>query len=306
LAEALSREGGEAIARLTIPAIGVRKVVVEGVRVEDLRNGPGHYLATVLPGQPGNSGIAGHRTTYGAPFNRIDELLPGDEVNVRTVQGFHRYRVLPAAEAFAAAIDDPAIDFVIPDGEENLGHIIVRPDDTWVLGDFGDDRITLTACHPKLSAARRIIVAAELVSEPVDAPQPAAGRADGDPTLATEDLDTSDTDTSDATDADEGDGSASSSSDDRADESVSRDAFTPTDSPQGVVAGVSLDEGLDGDKSALLPAILWGLAAIAMYIGFKELGRRWRLWPSIALGVVPVVALMFFSFEHIDRYLPAG
>ena len=76
LAEALFREGGEAVARIEIPDIEVSKVVVEGVQVEDLRNGPGHYRATVFPGQEGNAGIAGHRTTYGAPFNRIDELLP--------------------------------------------------------------------------------------------------------------------------------------------------------------------------------------------------------------------------------------
>ena len=68
----------------------------------------------------------------------------------------------------------------------------------------------------------------------------------------------------------------------------------------------SLDEGLNGDKSALRPAILWGLAAVAAYLGFKELGRRWRRWPAIAMGLIPVVVLMSLSFEKIDRYLPAG
>ena len=104
LAEALFREGGEAVARIEIPNIEVSKVVVEGVQVEDLRNGPGHYRATVFPGQEGNSGIAGHRTTYGAPFNRIDELLPGTEFTVTTVQGEHTYRVMSAADAFGDEI----------------------------------------------------------------------------------------------------------------------------------------------------------------------------------------------------------
>ena len=300
LLEALYRDGGEAIARLTIPSIGVRKVVVEGVKVEDLRNGPGHYRATVLPGQLGNSGIAGHRTTYGAPFNRIDELVPGDSINVRTVQGFHEYRVLPAGDAFSKAVADDTIDFTFAEGEEELGHIIVRPADTWVLGDFGDDRITLTACHPKYSAARRIIVAAELISEPVDSPPPPEEYRTGDVELATEAVDESEaTGDPDSTEATDGGGDAI----------ASRELSDGTGAPSRAVVvedDFTLDEGLDGDESALLPAILWGLAAIATYTGFKQLARRWRFWPSIALGLVPVTLLMAASFEHIDRYLPAG
>ena len=59
---------GEAVALLRIPKIGVEKAVVEGVGVEALKSGPGHYPTTPLPGQPGNAAIAGHRSTYGAPF----------------------------------------------------------------------------------------------------------------------------------------------------------------------------------------------------------------------------------------------
>ena len=65
---------GEAVAVIKIPKIGVEQAVVEGTGVSDLRKGPGHYRNTPLPGQPGNAAVAGHRTTYGAPFNRIDEL----------------------------------------------------------------------------------------------------------------------------------------------------------------------------------------------------------------------------------------
>lgn len=297
LAEALYRDGGEAIARLTIPAIDVRKVVVAGVKVEDLRNGPGHYRSTVLPGQSGNSGIAGHRTTYGAPFNRIDELAPGDEVNIRTVQGFHEYRVLSAEEAFGGVTADAALDFSIPAGEENLGHIIVRPGDTWVLGDFGDNRITLTACHPKYSASRRIIVAAELVSEPVDAVAPPEDFRPDEDELVTEDVE----------DAPTGGEPAEPEPDDDEDvEGVGGRAAASPGSGRAAAADLSLDEGLDGDETALVPAILWGLAAIATYTAFKQLARRWRFWPAVVLGVVPVTFLMAASFEHIDRYLPAG
>ena len=122
------------MARIRIPDIGVDKIVVEGVQVSDLKRGPGHYPDTPLPGQPGNAAIAGHRTTYGAPFNRLDELEPGDEILVTTAQGAFRYEV--------------------------QRQLIVSPDQVEVLDDFGDDRLTLTACHPKYSARQRIVVVA--------------------------------------------------------------------------------------------------------------------------------------------------
>ncbi len=149
---------GEATARIVIPEIGVDKIVVEGVSLRVLKKGPGHFPETPLPGQEGNAAIAGHRTTYGAPFNRIDELEPGDEITVETVQGEFRYLV-----------------------SEQL---IVSPTQVDVLEDKGDDRLTLIACHPKYSARQRIVVVAQLAPEveplpvptrPVDddAPEPA-------------------------------------------------------------------------------------------------------------------------------------
>lgn len=137
---------GDAMAQIRIPAIEVDKIVVEGVQVSDLKRGPGHYPDSPLPGQPGNAAIAGHRTTYGAPFNRVDELEPGDEILVTTVQGSFRYEV-----------------------REQL---IVSPDQVEVLDDFGDDRLTLTACHPKYSARQRIVIVAALMGEAAPAPPP--------------------------------------------------------------------------------------------------------------------------------------
>lgn len=293
LAEKLFREGGEAIARVNIPKLRVNKLVVQGVQVEDLRNGPGHYRATVFPGQEGNSGIAGHRTTYGAPFNQIDELVPGDEIRITTVQGEHLYRVLPAGEAYSPEAIGTLSDFVVPAGGEELGHIIVPPTATWVLGDFGDNRVTLTACHPKYSARERIIVAAELVSVAVDSPEPPADYAVVDNIeLPTEDL------ANEATGQDAADSQivASAGETGPGDSGTSGERSTE----------VSLDEGLNGDKTALGPALLWGFLAIAAYVFFKELARKWMFWPSLVLGIVPVVILMSLSFEKIDRYLPAG
>lgn len=147
-------EDGDASARIVIPRIDVDKIVVEGVSVSDLKRGPGHYPDSPMPGQPGNAAIAGHRTTYGAPFNRIDELERGDEILVTTLQGSFRYTV----------------------SEQQ----IVSPDRVEVLEDFGDNRLTLTACHPKYSARQRIVVVATLAAPPAAAPPVAATTDDDD------------------------------------------------------------------------------------------------------------------------------
>jgi sortase A len=136
---------GGPIGRIEIPSIGVDKIVVEGVTLDDLQNGPGHYPETPLPGQEGNAAIAGHRTTYGAPFHRLDELNVGDEIFVETIQGRFRYEVVDAEES-----------------APEVAHRIVYPDQTEVLDDYDDNRLTLTACHPKYSAAQRIVVVAKM------------------------------------------------------------------------------------------------------------------------------------------------
>ena len=144
---------GEPIGIIGIPRIGVEHVVVEGVSKADLKKGPGHYPGTPLPGQAGNAGIAGHRTTYGAPFNRIDELVPGDEINMVTAQGLFTYEVI-------AAPGQP---------QDGQAWYAVSPKDVEVLSAKGDNRITLTACHPKYSARERIIVHGVLTSAPAAA-----------------------------------------------------------------------------------------------------------------------------------------
>ena len=145
-------DAGEALGRITIPAIDVHEIVVVGVGTEDLRKGPGHYGSTPLPGQPGNAAIAGHRTTYGAPFGRIDELAPGDRIIVETLQGTFVYSVVQnSADLTGRAI----------------GHRIVSPKAVEVLDDYGDNRLTLTSCHPRYSSKQRIVVQATLVGDPV-------------------------------------------------------------------------------------------------------------------------------------------
>ena len=156
---------GDPLGRIVIPRIGVDFIFVEGVDLVYLQKGPGHFPTTPLPGQPGNAALAGHRTTWLAPFHRLDELQPGDPIDITTVQGTFRYEVLPQAG------DAP--------GAPPSGHRIVAPDALDILDDKGDDRLTLMACHPKYSAAQRIVVEAVMVGPPAPAtPRPEPTGAD--------------------------------------------------------------------------------------------------------------------------------
>ena len=147
---------GQPVGIIQIPKIDLARVVVQGVSKSDLKKGPGHYGGTALPGQPGNSAIAGHRTTYGAPFNRIDELVPGDEIITTTPQGQFTYKVRAA-----------------PDGT-GRGWFPVKPSGVLVLAPTQTNQLTLTACHPKYSARQRIVVVADLVTPVAPASPPPA------------------------------------------------------------------------------------------------------------------------------------
>lgn len=134
---------GGGVALIKIPKIGIDRVVVEGVEVEHLKKGPGHYPETALPGQRGNMVISGHRTTYGAPFYRLDELRVGDEIVLVDAVGSYNYRVTESK--------------------------IVRPTDLGVIAPSSDARLTLTTCHPRFSARQRLIIVASLQGMPREA-----------------------------------------------------------------------------------------------------------------------------------------
>lgn len=248
-------EEGQALARIRIPAIGVDKLVVSGVSVEDLRKGPGHYRSTPQPGYAGNTAIAGHRTTYGAPFGDIDKLVPGDDIEITTVHGTWHYLVMGAP-------DDPT-----------SGHFIVAPEDTWVLKDFGDNRLTLSACHPKFSASQRIIVTARLVEAPDAPPLPVATAGAGGGTVG--------------------------------DAGTEPDPATVDAAPTANVDDPSLDEGLGGDPSARTPALLWALVFLVLLAGIWQLSIGWRRWPAYLVGAVPMIITLFAWFEQLDRWMPA-
>jgi sortase A len=177
-------ELSESFGYMSIPAIGSNWWMVEGVDLAWLRDGPGHFPGTSWPGQKGNAAFAGHRTTYGAPFHRIDELDPGDEILVETVQGEFRYEVMSRGELVDT--DMPIAD----KSDLDSGHFIVNPNDSWILEDYGDNRITLMACHPKYAASQRIVVVGQLVGRvaPTTDPSVAPDAPEADPALLTEDL----------------------------------------------------------------------------------------------------------------------
>lgn len=135
-------EEGDAVALLRIPKLGrsYRYAVVEGVRAEHLKKGPGHYPGTAMPGQVGNFVVSGHRTTYAAPFNRIDELERGDEIVVESHGARHTYRVTSK-------------DVVEPEEIGVLAPVPGRPGLRPIRA-----YITLTTCHPEYSAEQRLIV----------------------------------------------------------------------------------------------------------------------------------------------------
>jgi sortase A len=127
---------GDAIGKILIPSIGVSEYVVEGTDADNLRKGPGHYPDTPLPGQKGTSAIAGHRTTYGAPFRNLDDLKRNDRIVVELPYGTFVYRVDKIQ-----VVDDSAL---------------------WVTRSVGHPQLVLTACHPLYSAAQRIVAFARL------------------------------------------------------------------------------------------------------------------------------------------------
>ena len=128
----LASKDGDAIARIRIPRLDVNLVVVNGTSVSDLRRGPGRHLDTYMPGEHELVYIAGHRTTYGAPFGDINELQPGDTITLELPYATIVYRV--------------------------TRHRIVDDNDVSVLESPHHEQLVLQACHPRFFASQRYLV----------------------------------------------------------------------------------------------------------------------------------------------------
>ncbi|HEV2758762.1 MAG TPA: class E sortase [Acidimicrobiales bacterium] len=133
-------ETGDSLTRIKIPALGLDTVVVEGITPSALRAGAGHYPQTPLPCEGGNVSIAGHRTTYGRPFGNVDQLKPGDTIELTTPIGGCVYQVSRAP-------------------------FVVAPSELGVIDPTPERSLTLTTCHPKGSAAQRLIIRATWVKD---------------------------------------------------------------------------------------------------------------------------------------------
>ena len=126
----------DVVGRLTILSANINHYVVFGATNKKLEYGPGYILGTSLPGSGGNFAIAGHRTTYGAPFGNLDRVQVGETIIFQTNTNQYKYKVIDVK--------------------------IISPEDNYVLENYGDDRITLTTCHPKFSAKQRLVVIGQL------------------------------------------------------------------------------------------------------------------------------------------------
>ena len=273
---------GYPVARLRIPAIDLDWIVVEGVGTDDLAKGPGHFRETPLPGQLGNSAIAGHRTTHGAPFGDLDELKPHDLITVERADGSGLFTyevkniVVVSPSEYAAVI--PTVDPTIA-------------------------TLTLATCTPKYTSRQRMIVNAVLVPEqsgqvfapPINTVPPAP-----DLTLPPETPDTTIV-------APETTGLAPGQT-----SSPIETAPTTTTVDAPIVADNTITEdGLSGgwfDDSAAIPdAILWGLALLAVSIASYYVGKATkRLYVSFLVGFIPFVVVLYFFFENVNRLLPPG
>ena len=155
---------GTAVGLISIPKINLSMVVVEGTDTAQLQQGPGHYPGTPLPGEAGNAAIAGHRTTYLHPFYYLDQLVPGDDITVTTLQGVFEYQM--------------------------TSQQIVDPSDVSVVDDTTTPQLTLTTCNPRFSASQRLVVHAALVASslthPATKPAVVVAKPKTHETLATE------------------------------------------------------------------------------------------------------------------------
>jgi sortase A len=128
---------GDAIGRIEIPRLGLNMVMVNGTETDTLKKGPARELSTFLPGEGKLIYVAGHRTTYSAPFSAIDNLRRGDPVTIQLPYGIFEYRI--------------------------TGHRIVPGDDLSVLRSHGHEVLALQACHPRFFASERYIAYARPV-----------------------------------------------------------------------------------------------------------------------------------------------
>jgi len=280
----VNAEDGDVIARMIVPSIGLDKYVVEGVGVSDLRRGIGRYRGSAHIGDLGNVALAGHRSTYGEPFGRIGELLPGDQISLTTPVGTATYEVMDPNDYVATWANTVR--------SIGGGHVIVGPADEFVLGDVGDNRLTLTACHPRYSAEERLIVVARLVggrlplldpmygippAAPIPAPEPEPLLEGQTPT------DSTTTTTTTTTTA------------------VPR-PLVERDPPKDVE---SLQVSMTGLPTEFAPSFVLSLLLLVVITAIAVIANKFGRTTAILIGFVPFLFVLWQFFSHLELLLPA-
>ena len=272
---------GDVIGRIMAPSIGLDKFIVEGAGATDLRSAIGRYRGTAFIGDKGNVALAGHRTTYGAPFGRIGDLLPGDKINILTPVGTAIYEVL-----------DPVVASKLWAGtvrEIGGGYSIVGPSDEFVLADVGDNRLTLTACHPRFSAEERIVVVAQLIGEPFAMLNPEFGKSIAQittpSTLANGEAATAPVD-------------------------PSLNPIVPEIDPSLNVVEApkviqTLQVSLNGLPNQIAPSIVFALLTLVVMTAIAAASEKFGRLRAYIFGSAPFFIVLWFFFRNLELLLPA-
>lgn len=276
---------GKGLGYIEIPKMGLNDILIAGVRVDDLKSGVGHFPETPVPGQMGNASLAGHRTTFGAPFSNIDKLEPGDEVIIATIQGRYVYRV--------------------------TGTTIHKPSDYDVVANVPDKAmLTMISCHPKATAKQRIVVTAELdvaASSPIAPPVFNYGHNDlaasGDGLAAEEAATDSEAPATDVA------APVTSTAPEAA--TASQPPSAPptlvvapaTTVPQAETAD-AFGAGWFSDPHAIPDVVFWAMVCAVVSLLAAWLSRRTNRIVGVAAWVLPFVVALYFFYENANRLLP--
>lgn len=275
----VNAEDGDVLARMLVPAIDLDKYVVEGVGVSDLRTAIGRYRGSAHIGDLGNVALAGHRTTYGEPFGRIGELIPGDQISLVTAIGTAVYEVMDPNEYVATWASKVR--------SVNSGHVIVGPADEFVLADVGDNRLTLTACHPRFSAEERLIVVARLVDgrlpllDPMYGIPPAIPAPVPEPEPVLEGQTPPETTTTTTT---------------------IPPPLVERDPPKAVE---SLQVSMTGLPTEFAPSFVLALLLLVVMAAVAVLSNKKGRITGILLGIAPFLFVLWQFFTHLELLLPA-
>jgi sortase A len=278
----VNAEDGDVIARMIVPSIDLDKYVVEGVGVSDLRKGIGRYRGSAHIGDLGNVALAGHRSTYGEPFGRIGELLPGDQISLTTPVGTATYEVMDPNDYVATWTN------AVRSIEE--GHVIVGPADEFVLGDVGDNRLTLTACHPRFSAEERLIVVARLVGgrlpllDPMYGIPPAVQVPEPAPESLLEGQAPTDSTTTTTT------------------TTIVPRPLVERDPPKEVE---SLQVSMTGLPTEFAPSFVLSLLLLVVITAVAVVANKIGRTTAILIGFAPFLFVLWQFFRHLELLLPA-